>query len=315
MEKSKYWLKYICYFLIGFLIITIFSSITQVEMLKELNIEINIKTIVLNSMKSELVLYTILYFFILILNVLYNVRLIKKLNEESEKLRKAGEEKILKERRKLIMKKNVLILILVVLIIFLIIFIVNTKRKSEILEQYTKAVEQRLDSTNYYIKTINNEENIIEIIAKDNIKVYKEISKDGIIRILYQEGDKATICITETSGKKTAVKVENGIVPVFSGGDSYFDSIYKVESLWGKIKLILETKVTTEILNGKECYKFFVSKELLAYVNKEDMVSIKSINGSTTKEYVEYKFGTVTDEDIEKIKPNLDEYIFQENEG
>ena len=31
------------------------------EMLKELNIEINIKTIVLNSMKSELVLYTILY--------------------------------------------------------------------------------------------------------------------------------------------------------------------------------------------------------------------------------------------------------------
>ena len=43
------------------------------------------------------------------------------------------------------------------------------------------------------------------------------------------------------------------------------------------------------------------------------MVSIKNINGSSNTEYVEYKFGTVTDEDINKIKPNLEEYVFQEN--
>lgn len=313
MKKSKHWIKYICYFLIGFLIVTILASITQVNMLKELKMEINIKTIVLNTMKSELALYTIIYFLILILNVLYNVRLIKKLNEESEKIRKVGAEKILKERRELTMKKKILISILVVLMVFLIIFVMNTKRKAEILEKYTKAVEQREDNTNYYAKTICNEENIIEIIVKDNIKVYKQISKDGTIRILYQEGDKMTICITEPSGKKTAVNVENGSVPVFSGGDSYFNSIYEIENLWGKLKSTLETKVTTEKLNGKECYRFFVSKELQAYVNKEDMVSIKSINGSTTMEYVEYKFGTITDEDIEKLKPNFDEYTFQEN--
>ena len=41
--------------------------------------------------------------------------------------------------------------------------------------------------------------------------------------------------------------------------------------------------------------KFRLVLYILLYLHKEDMVSIKSINGSTTKEYVEYKFGTVTE--------------------
>ena len=126
------------------------------------------------------------------------------------------------------MRRMILISVLVVLIIFLIIFGVNTKRKSEIFEQYTKAVEQRDGNSNYYAKIINKEEATIEMIGKDNIKIYRQISKDGKIRMLYQEGDKMTICITEPSGKKTAINVEAGMVPGFNGGDSYFDSIYKV---------------------------------------------------------------------------------------
>lgn len=212
------------------------------------------------------------------------------------------------------MKKKVLITIVAVLIIFSIIFVVNTVRKVSILTQYTKAVELREGNTNYYVKAINNDdETTSEVIGKDSIKIFRQISKDGTIRMLYQEGDSLKVCINEPSGKKIATNVGEGIVPTYSGGDSYFNSILKVENLWGKIKSIIETRITTEKLNGKECYRFYVSNELQAYVNKEDMVSIKDINGSISKEYVEYKFGTVTDEDIEKIKPNLDEYTIQEN--
>ena len=313
MKRNKHWIKYICYFIIGFLILTIFASISQVDMLKELNMKVDIKTIVLHTMKSGIILYTIIYFLILILNVLYNLRLIKKLNEESEKVRKASSEKILKERREITMKKKVFITIVALLIISLIIFVISTARKTVILTQYTEAVESRGGNTNYYVKTINNDETTNEVIGKDSIKIFRQISKDGTIRMLYQEGDEIKVCVNEPSGKKIATNVGEGIVPTYSGGDSYFSSILETENLLGKIKSIIETRITTEKLNGKECYRFYVSDELQAYVNKEDMVSIKDINGSTSKEYVEYKFGTVTDEDIEKIKPNLDEYTIQES--
>ena len=129
MKRNKHLIKYICYFIIGFLIYTILASITQIDMLKELKMEIDIKTVVLHTMKSGIILYTIIYFLILILNMLYNVRLVKKLNEESKEIRKADENKILKERRKFTMKRKVLVILVVVLLIFLAIFVINMVRK------------------------------------------------------------------------------------------------------------------------------------------------------------------------------------------
>ena len=273
MKKSKNWMKYICYFIIGFLIYTILASITQIDMLKELKMEIDIKTVVLHTMKSGIVLYTIIYFLIIVSNILYNLRLIKKLNEESAKIRKVGTEKILKERRSITMKKKVFICGLVIVLIALVVFSINLTRKVIIIDKYNDAVAEREKLTNYYAKTVNNGGNTREIFKKDNTKLLKTISPSGEIRIMYLD-DEVFLILNEST--RTVYKTENSegqLVPGFSGSDSYFTLHEgRRDSIWEKIKLALETKITTDEVNSKECYRLYIKDDLQAYINKEDFV-------------------------------------------
>ena len=292
MKKSKNWMKYICYFIIGFLIYTILASITQIDMLKELKMEIDIKTVVLHTMKSGIVLYTIIYFLILVSNILYNLRLIKKLNEESAKIRKVGTEKILKERRSITMKKKVFICGLVIVLIALVVFSINLTRKVIIIDKYNDAVAEREKLTNYYAKTVNNGGNTREIFKKDNIKLLKTISPSGEIRIMYLD-DEVFLILNEST--RTVYKTENSegqLVPGFSG---------------------LETKITTDEVNSKECYRLYIKDDLQAYINKEDFVAIRTINGDTyqPQDVVEYSFNTVTDEEV--AKPDINGYTIEED--
>ena len=314
MKKSKNWMKYICYFIIGFLIYTILSSITQIDMLKELKMEIDIKTVVLHTMKSGIVLYTIIYFLILVSNILYNLRLIKKLNEESAKIIKVGTEKILKERRSITMKKKVFICGLVIVLIALVVFSINLTRKVIIIDKYNDAVAEREKLTNYYAKTVNNGGNTREIFKKDNTKLLKTISPSGEIRIMYLD-DEVFLILNEST--RTVYKTENSegqLVPGFSGSDSYFTLHEgRRDSIWEKIKLALETKITTDEVNSKECYRLYIKDDLQAYINKEDFVAIRTINGDTyqPQDVVEYSFNTVTDEYV--AKPDINGYTIQED--
>lgn len=314
MKKSKNWMKYICYFIIGFLIYTILASITQIDMLKELKMEIDIKTVVLHTMKSGIVLYTIIYFLILVSNILYNLRLIKKLNEESAKIRKVGTEKILKERRSITMKKKVFICGLVIVLIALVVFSINLTRKVIIIDKYNDAVAEREKLTNYYAKTVNNGGNTREIFKKDNTKLLKTISPSGEIRIMYLD-DEVFLILNEST--RTVYKTENSegqLVPGFSGSDSYFTLHEgRRDSIWEKIKLALETKITTDEVNSKECYRLYIKDDLQAYINKEDFVAIRTINGDTyqPQDVVEYSFNTVTDEEV--AKPDINGYTIEED--
>ena len=314
MKKSKNWMKYICYFIIGFLIYTILASITQIDMLKELKMEIDIKTVVLHTMKSGIVLYTIIYFLILVSNILYNLRLIKKLNEESAKIRKVDTEKILKERRSITMKKKVFICGLVIVLIALVVFSINLTRKVIIIDKYNDAVAEREKLTNYYAKTVNNGGNTREIFKKDNTKLLKTISPSGEIRIMYLD-DEVFLILNEST--RTVYKTENSegqLVPGFSGSDSYFTLHEgRRDSIWEKIKLALETKITTDEVNSKECYRLYIKDDLQAYINKEDFVAIRTINGDTyqPQDVVEYSFNTVTDEEV--AKPDINGYTIEED--
>ena len=314
MKKSKNWMKYICYFIIGFLIYTILASITQIDMLKELKMEIDIKTVVLHTMKSGIVLYTIIYFLILVSNILYNLRLIKKLNEESAKIRKVGTEKILKERRSITMKKKVFICGLVIVLIALVVFSINLTRKVIIIDKYNDAVAEREKLTNYYAKTVNNGGNTREIFKKDNTKLLKTISPSGEIRIMYLD-DEVFLILNEST--RTVYKTENSegqLVPGFSGSDSYFTLHEgRRDSIWEKIKLAFETKITTDEVNSKECYRLYIKDDLQAYINKEDFVAIRTINGDTyqPQDVVEYSFNTVTDEEV--AKPDINGYTIEED--
>ena len=212
------------------------------------------------------------------------------------------------------MKKKVFICGLVIVLIALVVFSINLTRKVIIIDKYNDAVAEREKLTNYYAKTVNNGGNTREIFKKDNTKLLKTISPSGEIRIMYLD-DEVFLILNEST--RTVYKTENSegqLVPGFSGSDSYFTLHEgRRDSIWEKIKLALETKITTDEVNSKECYRLYIKDDLQAYINKEDFVAIRTINGDTyqPQDVVEYSFNTVTDEEV--AKPDINGYTIQED--
>ena len=211
------------------------------------------------------------------------------------------------------MKRKVILTIIIILIIIVIAVTLNLTRKSRILNKYINAVEERNNSTNYYAKCVvdrgTNNEHVTELICKDKIKILKINSSDGETKMIYKDENDFLTFINKTSGEKIVTKgsYEN-VVPTYSGGDSYFYNIFKENKLIDKIKNIYSINITTKNYNGKNCYRFYVkSKNIEAYITKDEMICIKSSNGITNEfDYEKVKFGTVTDKDVKK--PDLTEY-------
>ena len=212
------------------------------------------------------------------------------------------------------MKKKVFICGLVIVLIALVVFSINLTRKVIIIDKYNDAVAEREKLTNYYAKTVNNGGNTREIFKKDNTKLLKTISPSGEIRIMYLD-DEVFLILNEST--RTVYKTENSegqLVPGFSGSDSYFTLHEgRRDSIWEKIKLAFETKITTDEVNSKECYRLYIKDDLQAYINKEDFVAIRTINGDTyqPQDVVEYSFNTVTDEEV--AKPDINGYTIEED--
>ena len=74
-------------------------------------------------------------------------------------------------------------------------------------------------------------------------------------------------------------------------------------NLWDKIRMAFISKITTEKINDVECYKISVNKEWQVFVNKNDLLVMREINGSTDTGIIEYKINEVRDEDV--LMPNL----------
>ncbi len=314
MQKLKKWIRYIIYFIIGYLIFTILFSIAQIQTFKELSIDIDIKTIIFTVMKSDIILYTIIYFLILILNTLYNIRLAKKLNKKSEKIRKISNEKILKERRDISMKKKILIIILAIVLMALIILGINIVRKVNIISEFSTKVEEYQKLTNFYAKevyTINDSEvRTDEKWRKDDVSILKNTLDNGTIRSLYYNNEETLMLSDNSDGTKVGARFKRDIND-FSPGIVIEDGSYYIDNnLWEAIKAAFTTKITSESFNGKECYKFYINDNWQFFVDKENMLKIREINGSENSELVDYKIGTVTDEEIQF--PNTDGYIIQE---
>lgn len=309
MNKNKNWLKNFCYFIVGFVIFILLSSITQINILKDLNINIDLKTVITRTIINGVAFYTVLYFLILILNMLYNIRLIKKLNETTEKIRKASKEKILKERRKITMKKKALIILLIITLIALSIFIFTIIRKANIIRKYSDKLKEYQNITNFYAKITytslkNNDIRKREIWKKDNITIVKDIEEDGTIRTNYFENNNILIFIDKENSKEYVKKEDAENLDKFIVLE---DASFFVENnLWENITAACTTKITTEDINGKECYKFYISDNFQFIVDKENMLKIKEINGSEKMELVDYNIGNLTDDDL-KV-PNLEEY-------
>ena len=326
MERLKKWKKTIISFFIGYLIFLLISFISQIQFyqeLKTLKLDINLKEIILHTMRNGILIYTALYFLIFTLNALYNLRLAKKLNKESEKIRNLSEEKILKERRSFNMKKKILEIILAIIIIIYGIFSINLIRKVIILDKYSKVTEERSEQKNSYGKIkMGDSGSIYEEYIKGDVILNKRTSTDGTTSVFYKNNE---IFLIISESKKIAYKYKQDDVAIgaFSGGDIYFTS-FRINNLLEKLRAAYETKITTEYVNGEECYRMYIRDDLQSYVKKDDFVVIKWANGARVKmvdgvevsepfecnEVLDYSFGKTTDEDV-KI-PDLEGYTIEE---
>lgn len=314
MKKDKNWLKYIFIYIIGFLIFSILSSITQINMLKSLGININFTTIIMHTIKDGIGLYTILYFLILVSNIFYNVILIKKLNEKSQKIRNVSTEKILKERKVITMKKRMLLIILLIIVIMLIIFGIDIFRKVNIIDNYSRKLEEYQNLTNFHTKSIvsNNGKNYYtdETWLKDDVCNRKTTSEDGKIEYLYTNKSEILILTENTDNQKVGTRFKNDGDFPYNGSKIEYANYYIENNLWDEIKAALTAKITTEILDGKECYKFYIDDNFQFFVDKENLLKIKEINGSTRYQLIDYSIGHTTDADV--AEPNTEGYTITE---
>ena len=202
------------------------------------------------------------------------------------------------------MSKRKIILIICLLIALL--FLLNLGRKVFIISKYSEEYNKYIEITNFYKKT-NPEEGIItEFWRKDNNGLLKRTSNEDVKYIYY--GEDYNWIIVDSKNSKTAVKMNKegeGIeVNNLTTGTLY------MEKLWDKIKIALTSSISTEEVNNLECYKLKINKEWQMFINKDNFLVMREINGSTDTGIIEYKINEVTDEDVSM--PNLDGYTIND---
>ena len=203
-------------------------------------------------------------------------------------------------------KKKIIIIILIVLLIVACIFLISLGRKVIILSKYADKCDEYSKITNFYKKTNPEQDVITEFWRKENLGFLKRTSKDNIKMIYYGE-DYNWIIVDDKNGKTAVKMLKEGAgieAQTLSTGTLYMDN------LWDKIKLAFMSKITIEKVNDIECYKIYINDEWQLLINKQNLLLMREINGSTDTGIIEYKMNEVRDEDV--LMPNLAGYTIND---
>lgn len=203
-------------------------------------------------------------------------------------------------------KKRIIAIVIIVILITICIFLIDLGRKVYILSKYSDMYDKYSKVTNFYKKESPEEGVTTEFWRKDNLGFLKRTSKDDVKMIYYGE-DYNWIIVDDKNGK-TAVKMKKEGVGI-EAQTLALETLY-MENLWDKIKIAFSSNITTEKLNDIECYRISFNSEWQIFVNKNDLLVIREINGSTDTGIIEYKINEVRDEDV--FMPNLAGYTIND---
>lgn len=90
MKIFKSILAFLIYYFLGYLIFNTFIYITQLLIYLVLKIDLSLVDSYIQLFKDNLIIYTVIYIIILIAYFIYNMILVKILNEKLEKIKKVG---------------------------------------------------------------------------------------------------------------------------------------------------------------------------------------------------------------------------------
>ena len=196
--------------------------------------------------------------------------------------------------------KFVLILIIIAIVLFLVHYLRNYIIVSKIFNERAKYK----DVTNYsYCNTQNDGEDAVktEYYKKDNTAVIfiknrnflvwsnKDLNQSIILNYDKMEAIVSPDVFLE--GTIDSTPVDNGVAVLGMVKDA---QMYKGFSF--------VYFITSEKINGVDCYKVSIGKEK-AWYSKENGMLVKYINGSLNADYSDWKFNEVKDEDV--ARPNL----------
>lgn len=198
-------------------------------------------------------------------------------------------------------KKSIIKFIVIIICLIIIVFVGNLIRKTYIIAKYEKNNQKYNEITNFYRKCMTDDYAISENWRKGNVSLYKRTSEDGV-RMIYRNDDEKIGWIivdtkTDNNVNKSAVKIgeenfENLILPNASFGG------IGTENIWQCLQFAFMSTVTTGEYSGIKCYKIKAFNDWIEYVNKENYLCIRSINGGTDTGLIEYRFNEVTDDDL-----------------
>lgn len=196
--------------------------------------------------------------------------------------------------------KIVLILIIIAIVLFLVHYLRNYIIVSKIFNERAKYK----DVTNYsYCNTQNEGEDAVktEYYKKDNTAVIFIKNKNFLVwsnkdlnQSIILNYDKMEAIVRPDvflEGTIDSTPVDNGVAVLGMLKDA---QMYKGFSF--------VYFITSEKINGVDCYKVSIGKEK-AWYSKENGMLVKYINGSLDADYSDWKFNEVKDEDV--ARPNL----------
>lgn len=216
--------------------------------------------------------------------------------------------------------KIIKILIVGILLILIVGFIGNNTRKSIILINYSKKINELSNCNNYYerkiIKTKNQYDSYDittqELYCKDGVNVYK---MDNSKMDFYYNGNTKEYFLYNLENKQF-MKLEDGnVIKGFYLNDSYFtDSNVKI---WGNIVLAFNVKIYSEKINNKD-YFIIQNGNIKNYINKETYLIDKSVvldvenkDNEVVESNYNFEFGSVTDDDVKR--PDITSFKELEN--
>lgn len=213
--------------------------------------------------------------------------------------------------------KKVVKIIIGLILVIVIMFFIHTIRNYVIVTSLQNKVSTYANSTNYYKKTITNENNgtivTTKYYKKDNKQVmFLERNINGTITkiSIYNNGER-TDMFTEVGDSKTAKLDSETIFSININNGLETDNNWQtfLQSIIANIKSIK--------YNEKQCYiiKYFTSntslvnkdstKESGAYIEKDTGLNVKEIEGDNITEK-EYEFDNVNDSIF--VEPDISQY-------
>lgn len=239
----------------------------------------------------------------------------KKTEKETNKAKEISKQKETKkvEEEKPSIGKTVLKVVLVAIFLILLVLAINWIRNYFIMEDILEKMSQYENMQNYAYTISQNTGETTKIAVKDNIYKMTYVTEENTKLVAWINTDTDEVIAAFPEIKK--VSYSNHIARIENPFSTDVLKSWKDNMIY----LALTSFISSEKVNGQDCYVINRFQNGKLWVNKETGIKVKAEEGSIVDneietpfivEYTDWKMNTLTEEDVQK--PDLVGYTIIE---